>query len=496
MFNADFYPTPLETIQLLTQGLEIEGKVFLEPSAGSGNIIDYLKEQGAKNVLGCENDPRLKVIAASKCLLIADDFLTITSEKISHINGIVMNPPFSKGVEHILHAYEIAPAGCQIRALINYSNYENKYTENRKRLGVIIDNFGSIKDIGNPFTNAERETGVKVGLITLQKPGESYESEFDGFFLDEEQELQSDGIMTYNAVRDIVNRYVEAVKVYDQQIETAVKINDLVGTFYKGQQISVTMKAGETSSNRNEFKKALQKDGWTHIINKFNLQKYATRGLMEDINKFVENQQNIPFTMKNIYHMVDVIIGTTGARMDKAMLEIFDKLTSYHDDNKQGLPGWKTNSHFLLTKKFIFPHIGNVSAKRWGSAYTETTFTLYRHDTPTISDLEKTLCFLTGNNYDEIKSIFDAASRAEYGIWHESHFFKFRGYKKGTLHVEFKNDEYHAKFNQQIARIKGYPLFEGKEQTAYQKRQTGRTTAEKSQESPKNEFKVMFETTL
>ena len=132
MFNADFYPTPLETIQLLTQGLEIEGKVFLEPSAGSGNIIDYLKEQGAKNVLGCENDPRLKVIAASKCLLIADDFLTITSEKISHINGIVMNPPFSKGVEHILHAYEIAPAGCQIRALINYSNYENKYTENRK----------------------------------------------------------------------------------------------------------------------------------------------------------------------------------------------------------------------------------------------------------------------------------------------------------------------------------------------------------------------------
>ena len=48
MFNADFYPTPLETIQLLTQGLEIEGKVFLEPSAGSGNIIDYLKEQGLK----------------------------------------------------------------------------------------------------------------------------------------------------------------------------------------------------------------------------------------------------------------------------------------------------------------------------------------------------------------------------------------------------------------------------------------------------------------
>jgi hypothetical protein len=43
------------------------------------------------------------------------------------------------------------------------------------------------------------------------------------------------------------------------------------------------------------------------------------------------------------------------------------------------------------------------------------------------------------------------------------------------MHFEFKDDNVWAKFNQHVSRIKGYPLFEAKEQTAYQKRQTGRT---------------------
>src|SRR5690606_27361552 len=106
--------------------------------------------------------------------------------------------------------------------------------------------------------------------------------------------------------------------------------------------------------------KELQKKSWSWIINKMNLKKYSTRGLTEDINKFVEQQKSMKFTMKNIYKMLDVIIQTTGQRMDKALLEVFDNLTMHHHENRWNVEGWKTNSHYLVNKKFIKPYLVRV----------------------------------------------------------------------------------------------------------------------------------------
>ena len=39
------------------------------------------------------------------------------SEQISHIDFIVMNPPFSNADKHILHALKLHRAGCKIIAL-------------------------------------------------------------------------------------------------------------------------------------------------------------------------------------------------------------------------------------------------------------------------------------------------------------------------------------------------------------------------------------------
>ena len=58
-YNSDFYPTPKEVIAQMMMGEDIVGKTILEPSAGSGNIVDWLKENGAKEVIACENDPTL-----------------------------------------------------------------------------------------------------------------------------------------------------------------------------------------------------------------------------------------------------------------------------------------------------------------------------------------------------------------------------------------------------------------------------------------------------
>lgn len=108
MFNQEFFPTPSHVIEMMCEGLNLRDKVVLEPSAGKGDIVKYLVSGGAE-VLACETNKDLQEILKSKCQLITEDFFALTSDKISHINAIVMNPPFSNADKHIIHAYNIAP---------------------------------------------------------------------------------------------------------------------------------------------------------------------------------------------------------------------------------------------------------------------------------------------------------------------------------------------------------------------------------------------------
>ncbi len=500
MFNADFYPTPENVIEIMLQGEEIKDKVFFEPSAGKGNIVDYLTEHGARQVIAAEKDKDLQKILKTKCKVIADDFLTVSSEQISHIDLIVMNPPFSADEAHILHAYNIAPPGCKIISLCNYATIENPHTSSRKQLVAIIENFGNAENLGDCFTDAERKTGVNIGLVKIQKAGSSFKEEFNGFFMEEDpEERQENGIMSYNVVRDLVNRYVQAVKIYGEVLTVKSRLNNITGSFFGG-DLGI-----QVSLSYEDYKKELQKSGWEFILNKMNLTKYTTKGVREDINKFVEQQTNIPFTMRNIYHMLDIVVQTAGQRMDKAILEVFERITAHHHDNRYKVKGWKTNSHYLVGKKFILPH--QISpAKEYGCT-SDTYSNLKNSYDGTISDFEKALCFVEGITYGEqfynyntskyeregIITVSDSIDRNTYGEWYESTFFKYKGYKNGNMHYEFKSEEVWNRFNQRVAKLKGFELFEAKQQTKYQERQTGRDKQQKS--NPAHQYKptVLFE---
>jgi len=184
--NKDFYPTPDEVIEIMIEGEVLNNKIVLEPSAGKGNIIDFLLLNGVKSVLACENNKDLREILKSKCKLVGEDFLSLTSDVISHIDYIIMNPPFTADEKHILHAYSIAPAGCNIIALCNSSTIQNPFSKSRKELVSIIETYGSYKELGSCFDNSERKTGVNVTLIKLQKAGANYNTEFEGFYMEDE----------------------------------------------------------------------------------------------------------------------------------------------------------------------------------------------------------------------------------------------------------------------------------------------------------------------
>jgi len=493
MFDAEFYPTPPAVIQMMLEGYNFQDKTILEPSAGKGDIVEALKLQGAQNVLACERNADLAKILTTKARFLKPDFFDVTAEEISHIQYIVMNPPFSNASRHILHAFQIAPAGCVIIALFNSETLKNAYSQERREFRELIESYGNVTDLQDCFKTAERRTGVNISMVKLAKGGAAYETEFEGFFMDDEPEEQANGIMQYDFIRDIVNRYVGAVKIFDKQLSAGIEMHDLTASFYAS-SLSFEVSKDKAPIQRAEFKKDLQKNAWKFIFNKMNLTKVVTRGVREDINKFVEQQQNIPFTMRNIYRMLEIVVGTREQTFDRAILEVFDRVTEHHHENRHHVKGWKTNSHFLVGKKFILPYMISP-AKEYG--FTTNVYTSLKSSYDgIIPDLEKALCFVTGTNYDEIRGVNETISRNNYGEWYESHFFKYKGYKNGNMHFEFKDLDVWGNFNKRVAKLKGFPLFEAKPQTAYQKRNTGREKdMQNDYDAPKpaaTEAKVLF----
>ncbi len=107
MFNPDFYPTPPDVAATMLDPLDLRGRTVVEPSAGSGNLVQACLERGASEVLMVELEPRLRAILAGlqgECRLIGNDWLQVQAEQISHADLVVMNPPFSADEHHILHA--------------------------------------------------------------------------------------------------------------------------------------------------------------------------------------------------------------------------------------------------------------------------------------------------------------------------------------------------------------------------------------------------------
>ena len=255
------------------------------------------------------------------------------------------------------------------------------------------------------------------------------------------------------------------------------------------------------------------------------------------INKFVETQTEIPFTMKNIYRMLEIVAGTTEQRMDKAILEVFDKVTQHYHENRYNVEGWKTNSHYLLCQKFIIPSMvekgwsGQVSPASWSSGNFEK-----------IEDLLKAICYITGDNYDnfidlrnfitykykvkiddkylgyesyfhkleqyngafqyqeklknEGKNAIIERSEVSWGEWIKWGYFNIKCFKKGTIHFEFLDKEIWAKFNQRIAKIKGFPLYEKAPDKRTERQKNKDSKNQTSESKPKTKPTILKTFTL
>ncbi|MEY2643703.1 MAG: hypothetical protein RLZZ611_352 [Cyanobacteriota bacterium] len=457
MFNPDFYPTPPEVAATMLDPIDLRGRVVVEPSAGSGNLVQACRERGAAEVLAVEPEPRLRGLLAStgQCQLIGHDWRAITADQIAHADAIVMNPPFSADEHHILHAWEIAPPGCEIVALCNWATVDG-YRSTRAQLELLqlIEAYGDHQNLGQCFEDAERSTRVSVGLVRLTKPGQrvSGADEFEGFFLGpDEVEAEGQGLIRYRRSRELVNRYVEACRLFDQQLALGVQLQAAAGGIYRG-EIAVQTTLEGCPATRNRFRKELQKSFWKVVLDEMLPQQMATSQLQGDINRFVEQQTKVPFTERNLFRMLQIIAGTSEQRIDRAVEAVFDNLTKHTKENRWAVEGWATNEQYLFGQKFIIPYLAELAWSGRGMSIKHGgTF-------DGIRDLIKALCYITGREYAEVQDPACGMREIWPGEWQDWGFFEFKVYKKGTGHFRFKSQDDWAALNARIARIKGLTL--------------------------------------
>ena len=465
MFDKEFYPTPVSVLRMM--GFDPYGKICLDPQSGKGDVLNYFELNGASEVLCVEINEELARLSAEKGRLIGRDWFDVKAEQISHVELIVMNPPFSNASKHIVHAWNIAPEGCAIYALCNWETINNARGWSRSELERIIDDYGVNENLGDCFKEAERTTGVEVGLIKLFKPIINDTNKFAGFFESEEQEDQADGMMRYNEVRAVVNSYVLAVQKEMEISKICSEVNE-VTSFFGGTNLAakVTGKDGRPI----DYRKQLQIDAWNYIIEKSGIHKFTTSQTKKDINLFVETQQKYPFTMRNVYQMLSMIVQTSGQQFEKALVNAVDNLTKHVHENRYGVEGWKTNEGHLLNSTIIVPDIaerkGNYIGVGYATRYGEM-----------IDDLIKVICRNEGINFDTFGYKLDSTGDRyannihqiyyylrgngyglETGIWHDFILFEAKFFFKGTMHLKFKDRNVWARLNQSYAKAKGMTL--------------------------------------
>lgn len=416
---------------------------------------------------GCEIHPDLRqIIHGNGHRYLCDDFLKLQATDIATVDVIVMNPPFSAGARHLIHAWHIAPPGCHIACLLNSGTLAHwQHGDDRRELQPLIDAYGSVQAMGNCFRQAERTTDVEVSLVRLRKPvePESGSDEFDGFFIGpDDVEAEGQGLIPYNLARDLVQRYVGACKIFDEQLATAARLQTLLDGVYSPKiegryneirsSVAVLITENGIPRAKNEFCKDLQRQLWMNMIKRMGLERTATSQLQKDIATFVEQQSQVPFTMRNIYRMLEIVVGTHEQRIDKAVIDVFDEFTKYTKENRWGVEGWVTNEQYLFGKKFIVNYLvepdwcGSTVSIKWSNRRTQ------------VEDLIKALCAICGKSYDLMKDPSCGYQHLVPGVWQDWGFFRFKVYKKGTGHFEFRDIDDWARLNQRVARIKGYVL--------------------------------------
>lgn len=462
MFDPNFFPTPTPVIDKMIAPILREygslryrtGLQILEPSAGKGDILDRLIIHGAEKdqMFAIEKNDELRLILSGKGYRVIDtDFLSYADRYAFDL--ILMNPPFDDGASHLLKAWEILRNG-RIVCLLNAETVRNPHTKERQVLKTLIDAFGETEFIGQAFKQSERPTDVEVVIVRLCK--ETNETAFDGAGMDfdakvSEESFSANPLAHHDILQSLVAQYNCAAITLQEQHRLETRF-----VFYTRDILSVYDVPKVTPLNERLAK--LKQQFWQYVFNKTKIGQRMTSNFRVKFETFTQQTAQLAFTEANILRVLEMFFTNHDQIIKDCILAVFDTATAYHEKNQVHTEGWKTNKSWKLNKRVIMPN-GVEYEPRWDG------WSLPWRREDFFNDIDKALCFIAGKKFEDIRAVRVAIDEhlrsigrngAAYDDGFESEFFRVRVFKKGTVHLDFKDLDLLAKFNIAAAEGKGW----------------------------------------
>lgn len=508
--TEQYYPTPKELIEKMLKPYEDENgqhlylydKKILEPSAGKGNIIEYIKDKNYKlrsSIDVCEINPKYREELEELSVNVnikGYDFLEYNPDVLYDL--IIMNPPFNNGAKHFLHAWDISN-GAEIICLLNAETLKNDFSKERDLINKIIeDNGGTIEYIQNAFTHAERKSNVEIALIRVKK------KEFNFFDMNIEfnQGSSSQENIDFNNINEVMtsdvfvnneiafNKSKEALKKFIIARKELVYYTNMLFDTAMGNKAERRwdhdytihrMLEKSTSSYRNNEAEIYNKmiddmrvEAWENLTSIPKINKMLSFTSKQHLDKLIKEQKELPYTAQNMMNIYIAILKAIPNIRKQVIIDSFDWLTTYYEENRVFVEGWKTNDSWKVNSRCILP---NTLKSSWKTNTCDSV----QFDTGHFHQLEKACQYLLGEDpdihyldkryckgqeqcnsieqYKEIRLLsakeLQTTSKEELkninyisaGEKLESRFFIVKLYKKGTVHLEWKDKKLHDLFN-------------------------------------------------
>ena len=517
----EFYPTPPGLIaKMLETVIRERNKTILEPSAGKGDILDFISLY-KQNESGCgykwlieqlkesnyddipqmllqetvkdfKNGKRAREVINAECIEIDsnlcailkdkgyrvynDDFLLYDDDK--HYDLIIMNPPFSNGDEHLLKAISIAEkTGSKIICLLNAETVKNPYSNKRKLLASKLEKYGAeIEYMQNAFSDAERETDVEVAIVRADVPTpfkensriweeletndiEINEPEFSGEIVSANEPLKM-AVKLYKKELEAGKRLIEEYLSLKPYLTSSFE-NEDTPSYMRG--CLLTLSSGKNGLDWNEYLYSLRYKYWRELLHNPKFMQNLTSNLREEYYSMISEFASRDFSLKNIYAVKMDIISRTAKGIEEKIVDMFEQLSYKNSMDAAGnvhyFNGWKSNSAFKINQKVVVPYCNcwdGICKKFdfWHYGYGSNVFRI-------LDDIEKCLAFLQIGESEldyavDLSGHLKVCQERQETRKLQFRFFDVDIFKKGTMHIKFRDEELLKRFNIYGCQHKGW----------------------------------------
>lgn len=407
--------------------------------------------------------------------IVHDDFHTFQSRK--HYDLIAMNPPFADGDAHLLKAIALqCRGGGMIRCILNAETVRNPYTNRRRFLvGKLREMEAEIEYVERAFSDSERKTDVEAALIKINIPAPKRESViFDRLRRAAKIEEPTPSDVTEMTVDDFIGQIVSRFNV---EVDAGIELIREYGAmkpyilesfhkdgFFNGPTMTLCVGEPGRSSRGgvpgvNEYLRLVRAKYWEALFSNKEFIGKLTSNLRDEYREKVNAMADFDFTLFNIQQIAEQMNAEMGRGIQETIVALFDKLTQEYAwypecaKNIHYYNGWKTNKVHKINSKVIIPTYGMFSSYDW----VKRAFEVYEAE-KVISDIEKVFDYLDGNETAavDLHGVLLRACEAGQTRNIPCKYFDVTLYKKGTMHIRFRNQTLVDRFNIYCCRKKNW----------------------------------------